>query len=121
MQQIEVTPENIVKYNLVQLTGNSAEELMKAANEAFDAGYTLTCRIPDDLLHVNVFDVVGGTEVSDEMMKHWEEAENVIVEGQRGRREIRDPEGNLIGVQFIPDARSDVVQGEVVETHDDKE
>lgn len=113
--QVEVNEENIVKYNLVQLTGNSAETLLTAAAEAKKNGYELTCRIPDDDLHINVFEAAGATSVSEEQLKHWQEQENIIVEGQRQRHEIRDEFGRLIGVQFDPN--QNVVKGEIVESH----
>lgn len=66
--QVEINEQNIVKYNLVQLTGNTTEELMTAAAEAEANGYVLSCRIPDvdELLEHNVFESVNGDPVSPE-------------------------------------------------------
>lgn len=53
--QVEVTLENIIAFNLVELTGNSAETLLKRAKEAEEAGYILAVEIPDDKIDMNVF------------------------------------------------------------------
>jgi hypothetical protein len=60
--QVEVNAQNIIIYGLVQLTGNSAEEMLKHAAEAAEAGYILTCRIPDveETIDMNVFEAAGG-------------------------------------------------------------
>jgi len=59
--QVEVNEQNIVLYGLVQLTGNSAETLLKHAAEAASQGYVLTCRIPDveETIDMNVFEAAG--------------------------------------------------------------
>jgi hypothetical protein len=56
--QVEVNEQNIVLYGLVQLTGNSAEVLLRHAEQAKAEGYVLTCRIPDveETIDMNVFE-----------------------------------------------------------------
>jgi hypothetical protein len=59
--QVEVTEENIVLYGLVQLTGNTSDELLMHAEQARESGYILMCRIPgaDDVIDINVFEAAG--------------------------------------------------------------
>ena len=62
---VEVNEQNIILFGLVQLTGNSAEEMLAKAAEAREEGYTLTCEIPsiaEDLIKVNMFDAAGSEE-----------------------------------------------------------
>lgn len=111
--QVEVTPENILRYHLVELTGNSREELLRAAKEAYDSGYTLTCRIPeqeDDVIHVNIFETAQGEEVSDEELEAFYHQQNPIMRKEEGKK---DPEGRIINVE--------IVEGEVIESHIEEE
>lgn len=65
--QVPITEENILKYNLVEYTGNSKEALLLAAAEAEEAGYVLTCTVPDDseaeVLHTNIFEAADSVPV----------------------------------------------------------
>lgn len=111
--QVEVNLENIIRYDLVQLTGNTAEELMKAAAEAYDSGYTLTCRIPgpeDDVIHTNIFETAQGEIVSDEEIEAFYHNQNPIMDKEEGKK---DPPGRIINVE--------VVEGEVIESHLEEE
>lgn len=53
---VEVNETNIALYELVKLTGNSEEDLLKAAKEAQKSGYTLCCQISDEVIEVNAFE-----------------------------------------------------------------
>jgi len=118
--QVEVNEQNIVIYGLVQLTGNTAEEMLREAKEAEDKGYILTCQIPDigdELLNMNVFDAAG-SEPADRSMKHGGESpygsmlldENTISIFEKGR---------VVDVQFEGwnEPESNIVTGEVTESH----
>jgi hypothetical protein len=108
---VEVTEENILKYDLVQLTGNSKEALLQAAKEALESGYTLTCRIPDpvdDVLHMNIFQHGDGVEVSDEELEAFFKHQNPILRKEEGKQ---DPPGRQINV----------IPGEVIESHIEEE
>jgi len=89
---VEVNEQNIVLYGLVQLTGNTAEDLLQNAEEAKKNGYVLSCDVPlaDDLVESNVFEAAE-SEVSDEV----DESRSHIIYGD------------------------DVVSGEVVDRDDD--
>jgi hypothetical protein len=55
---VEVNEKNIDKYNLVELTGNSREDMLSAAAEARINGHNLSCNVPDDQVETeNVFDI----------------------------------------------------------------
>lgn len=106
--QVEVNEENIVRYNLVQLTGNTKEELLTAAKEAMNAepSFVLYCRIPepaDDVLHTNVFESIPGYVPSDEELEAYHKEVNRIVQEEEGKKK--------------PGRDINVVQGEVIETH----
>lgn len=107
---VEVNEENILKYGLVQLTGNTKEELLQAAKEAEASGYTLTCRIPEveDVLEVNIFQHGDGEEVTDEELREFWEKQNPIMTKEEGKK---DPPGREINV----------VPGEVIESHIEEE
>lgn len=66
--QIEVTLESIVRYGLVQLTGNSSEKMMELAEEAKQNGHVLCVEVPDDdLVHMNIFEAAGSSPADPEM------------------------------------------------------
>lgn len=55
--QVEVNETNIDQFGLVQLTGNTREELLVRADEAATHGFVLSVTVPDDqLIEQNVFD-----------------------------------------------------------------
>ena len=56
--QVEVNEYNIIRYGLVQLTGNSTATLLMHAAEAAEHGYVLTCEVPDaeQTIDMNVFE-----------------------------------------------------------------
>jgi len=70
--QVEVNEQNIILYGLVQLTGNSAEKMLKLRDEAAKEGFTLFCKVPDiadDLVEMNVFESAD-SEPADERLSH---------------------------------------------------
>lgn len=104
--QVEVNEENIVRYNLVQLTGNSKEELLTAAKQAEENGYVLTCRIPepaDDVLQMNIFEGAQGDVPDDDVLEAFYNQPNRITHEEEGKKKL----GREINV----------VPGEVIETH----
>jgi hypothetical protein len=61
---VEVNEANIDRYQLVQLTGNSREDMLSAAADAATKGHVLSCNVPDDqVIEQNVFDVYEGEHV----------------------------------------------------------
>lgn len=68
--QVEVNEENIERFGLVELTGNSKEHLLAEANHAHAQGTILYCKIPDELIHLNAFEVGVDNEPADEKIKH---------------------------------------------------
>lgn len=106
--QVEVNETNIILYNLVELTGNSAEDMLLAARRAELEGYVLTCQVPDDLLiDFNVF--THGIDVSP-ADPHLGNDDH----GPYSDTEPLKPKGRVIGVQF-DDGIHEVVEGEVVD------
>jgi hypothetical protein len=104
--QVEVNEENIVRYNLVQLTGNTKEALLTAAMQAEKNGYVLTCRIPepsDDVLQMNIFEGAQGDVPSDEELEAFYHQANPITHKEEGKKQ--------------PGREINVVPGEVIETH----
>lgn len=81
--QVEINAENIVKYNLVQLTGNPAEVLLQRAAEAEQEGYVLACTIPDthEYLEQNIFEAAGSSQMTREEQDAWYERGSVIEGG----------------------------------------
>ena len=65
MPHIEVNEENIDRFALHELTGNTREEMLSRAAEARMNGYTLSCEVPDDLIHLNIFDTAPKVEHDD--------------------------------------------------------
>lgn len=57
MPQIEVNETNIDLFGLVEMTENSRETLLNEAANARMKGMTLTVNVPDDLIHLNIFDM----------------------------------------------------------------
>jgi hypothetical protein len=110
--QVEVNEENIVKYDLVRLTGNTKEDLLAAAARAEEEGYVLTCRIPEvtDVLHMNVFDAAEGRTPTDEEIAAFYHQASPMMTPEEGKK---PPEGRVINVEF----EGVVVDGEVVESH----
>lgn len=56
MPHIEVTEENIDRFALSELTGNTREEMLSMAADAAVKGYVFSVKVPDELLHMNIFD-----------------------------------------------------------------
>lgn len=115
--QVEVNEHTIVKYGLVQLTGNSVEVLLTRAKEAHDAGYILTVQIPDDQVHLNMFDAGRGSPVDEDTLRQQDNLKNPIL-GEDDKFRARGSEGRRIEVTFegvveLPD--DDVTDGEIVE------
>lgn len=116
--QVEVNEHTIIKYGLVQLTGNSVEVLLTRAKEAADAGYILTVQIPDTPeVRMNMFDVGQGEPVDEATLKQQDSTQNPIV-GNQDRFTARETTGRRIEVTFegiseLPD--DDAVDGEIVE------
>ena len=105
---VVINEENILKFDLVRLTGNSREALLAAALEAQDSGYVLMCKIPtpdSDKIEVNVFDVVEGEEVSDEALEHAQQQRNIIMR----KEEDATP--------LPPDYQINIVEGVVTESY----
>ena len=78
---VEVTEENISIFDLVKFTGNSREDLLKAAYEAKDAGHVLYCQIPDAAERkINVFEHFQ----SEPSPKQWSHADtaSAVVDGE---------------------------------------
>lgn len=116
--QVEVNEYTIVKYNLVELTNNSAEELLKIAQEAKDTGHILTVEVPDDV-NVNIFDAAQGRAVDEEELRAQDHVENPIMDGSKFRASTdagRKIEVTVEGIIELPD--DDVVDGEIVEDED---
>lgn len=112
--QVEVTAANIVKFGLVQLTGNSVETMLTLAREAADTGHILTVEIPDDqLVHMNVFDVAESRQVVDEDELEYQ-------------NRIMDPEPHksaptrVVEVHVVENPEGDIVDGEIVEDDNDE-
>lgn len=116
--QVEVNEENILRFSLVQLTGNSKEDLLAAAARAEEEGYVLTCRIPDatdDVLQTNIFEAGDGEVVSDEKLQAFYETPNPITHKEEGVEIKEYPTGRVI--RIINEDPVEIVQGEVIETH----
>jgi hypothetical protein len=118
--QVEVTEQNIVLYGLVQLTGNTAEELMRLAKEAEEKGFALTCRIPDidDVLEMNVFDSDTVTEAP-EGIEHTH-PNSGIAEHAR----VIDSIGEVLYVSLDKEGLFgpvEIVQGEVVDNKEEND
>lgn len=112
--QVEVTVENIIKFNLVELTGNSSEVMMRRAKEAEEAGYVLTVEVPDDQARrMNVFEHGISPSGADERFQP-DGGRSLLDEdkllGQNGH-------GRVIHVDFsqIPYEGGEVVEGEVLD------
>lgn len=117
--QVEVNEENIVRFSLVQLTGNSKEALLEAAARAVEEGYVLTCRIPDatdDVLQMNIFEAADGEVVSDEKLQAFYDTPNPITHKEEGIEVKEYPTGRVIRVLHDGPVE-EVVQGEVIESH----
>lgn len=71
MAQVEVNEQNIILFGLVQLTGNSSEDLMRAAKEAEGNGYILAVTIPDDKIDVNIFEHMASEPAADEEQEEF--------------------------------------------------
>lgn len=56
MPHIEVNEENIDRFALSELTGNSREEMLNMAADAAVKGYVFSVKVPDELIHMNIFD-----------------------------------------------------------------
>lgn len=111
---VEVNEQNIVLYGLVQLTGNSAEELLQAAAEATESGYILSCDVPDiaeDLIELNVFESAG-SEPADRSVKH-DGGNDPFGDGETVT--MFDGAGRVIDVHFSEE--TDVVTGEVLDSY----
>lgn len=54
--QVEVNEDNIIKYELHKVTGNTVKDLMDSAKRAKEQGYILQVQIPDNTIRHNVFD-----------------------------------------------------------------
>lgn len=105
---VEVNEQNIILYGLVQLTGNSAEEMLAAARRAELDGYVLTCEVPDtDDIAINVFESAGSTPAEPEIQH-----QNRIMDKEEGKTETP---GRIIGVHFDQDGAHEVVLGEATE------
>jgi hypothetical protein len=103
--QVEVTPENIVAFNLTELTGNSAEVLMQRAKEAAETGMVLAVTIPDDKIDFNVFQHGINPSGADERMQPDRGA--AFGEEKSPYSWGADTKLNVV----------DVVQGEVIDSH----
>lgn len=62
MPQVEVNEENIDRFALVELTGNTREEMLSMAADAAVKGYVFSVKVPDELLHMNIFDAAVEVE-----------------------------------------------------------
>lgn len=104
MPQVEVNELNIAVFELVQLTGNTKEELLVAAREAEASGHVLYCQIPDEEGHINVFKHGRGVPPS-------EQPEQITVEQVESEyKALPSPE---VDFRIV-----DVVDAEVVEDED---
>lgn len=115
--QIEVNQENIIKFNLVQMTGNSVEVLLQRAEEARQSGYVLAVQIPDDLIHMNVFDAAGSQAVDEEELRAQDQMVNPIVGDSPQPAYGRVVEVHVEGP--VDDPSGEIVEGEIVESHFD--
>ena len=116
--QVEVNEHNIIKFGLVQLTGNSVEVLLTRAKEAEAAGYVLAVEIPDDQVRMNMFDVGRGAPVDEDVLRQQDATENPIV-GDSFRAKAptgRQIEVTVEGVVELPD--EDAIDGEIMEDED---
>lgn len=116
--QVEVNEHTIVKYNLVELTGNSAEDLLRIAREARETGHVLTVTVPDDV-PVNIFDAAHGQITPEERLRDRDQVQNPIMDGSKFRASTdagRKIEVTVEGVIELPD--DDVVDGEIMEDED---
>lgn len=114
--QVEVNEENIIRFNLVQLTGNTTEQMLVAAREALLSGHTLTCKIPkpegyEPEVVVNAFDAANAQPSF--------EAEDDIPEYEASI--MYDKDGHVVDVDFIPTPAVEVVEGEVVDDDDESQ
>ena len=103
---VEVNETNIALYELVKMTGNSKEELLKNAREAEESGYTLYCKIPDPEapLEVNAFE-------------HFDSEPAPKITIVRDRHSYELSEDGVTNVDFNI---VDVVQGEVISDEEDE-
>lgn len=62
MPQVEVNEENIDRFGLVELTGNSRESMLNNAADAAAKGMVLAVTLPDELLELNIFDIAQSQE-----------------------------------------------------------
>lgn len=62
MPHVEVNEENIDRFGLAELTGNTREEMLSMAADAAVKGTVLSCNVPDELIHLNIFDVAEQVE-----------------------------------------------------------
>lgn len=105
---VEVNEQNIILYGLVQLTGNSAEEMLLAARRAELDGYVLTCEVPDtDDININIFESAESTPAEPTI-----EHQNRIMDAEEGKTA---PAGRVIGVHFDETGAHEVVLGEATE------
>lgn len=112
--QIEVTPENIIKFNLVELTGNSSEVMMRRAKEAEEAGYVLTVDIPDDQVRrMNVFEHGIAPSGADERFQP-DGGKSLLDEDKLASQ---NGSGRVIHVDFsqVPYEGGEIVEGEVLD------
>jgi hypothetical protein len=110
---VEVNEQNIIKFGLVQLTGNSVEVLLTRAKEARESGYILTVELPDDQIPVNVFDVAPGGRPSDADLRHREQASNPIMNRER---DAAHPERKIdVEVVSVVEDSDEAIDGEIME------
>lgn len=114
--QVEVNEENIIKYGLVQFTGNTMEMMLLAARRAEVEGYTLLCEIPDDnKIDINVFDHGMAVTPADPFLGNEDHGPFLDVETV-GLDNGFLP-GRVINVEFA-DGIHEVIEGEVVSEED---
>lgn len=114
--QVEVNAHNIILYNLVGLTGNSAESMLHAARLAELEGDVLTCEVPDDAIkRANTFDLFNSTE-ADPTLGHedspLQQGVDEFAERLRERFQEAFPASRLYNPHIV-------VDGELVDVSDD--
>lgn len=79
---VEVNEQNIDLYNLIELTGNSREEMLSRAAEAREQGHILSCDVPDNLvIKQNVFEVYESEHVDPKRLRGCGYEKREIAEG----------------------------------------
>ena len=64
MPNVEVNETNIDLFALTELTGNTREEMLNMAADAAAKGYVFSVKVPDELIHMNIFDAAVEEEPS---------------------------------------------------------